>query len=1319
MAAQLGVWHAQQMAPENPAFNAAEYLEIHGDLDVELFVAVLRHSLDEADSYRLRFHMDGETPRQCVTESRDYPIHVLDVSGDPEPRAAAEDWMRADLAGPVDLMDGPLFAFAVFTLGAGHFIWYHRVHHIAADGHSLSVMAARVARIYTALRAGQAPADTAMEPLSTLIEADRAYRTSPSFERDRTFWLDTLSGLSDGEGARAGASRRPLRVPQRTAADIGPEATADLRADVRRLGTSLAVLSIAAGALHHHRATGEREVVVGVPVRARAGEHELATPGMMSNNVPVRLGLAPGTSVAELLRQTSAAVREALRHQRYRYEDILRDLKLLDRGPLCDLFVNLMSFDYSMPFGDCVATAHNLANGPADGVRIDIFDRSADTGLRIDVVTNPPEPTDTTTGVTPGAEISRRFLRTLNWLATAAPTDTIGRADLLDDAERRRVLVEWNDTGLEVAPATVPGLFEAQAARTPDAVAVAGDDIEMSYAQLDARADRLARLLVRRGVGPESVVGVLMERGVDLVVALLAVWKAGAAYLPIDPDYLAERVAFTLQDADAVCVVTSMACASRVPVSGAVLIVDEPSVVAESAAADVGTPEGEQGRNAALPEHAAYVIYTSGSTGTPKGVVVSHAAAVNLVAAQRERLGVAEDSRMLQFSSIGFDAATFELLVLCSGGRLVVAPAARLLPGAGLAEVVARHGVTHATLPPAVLEVLGPEDLAPVTTLVSVGEAMGAELVARWAPGRRFINGYGPTENTVASTATRPLQPGDEPHIGRPMVNVRAYVLDDALLPVAPGVVGELYVAGAGLARGYLGRPGLSARRFVADPFAADGSRMYQTGDRARWTEDGQLAYVGRADEQVKVRGFRIEPGEIRAALLAHPQVAQTAVVVREDTPRDRRLVAYAVPVAGSEPLTQVREFLAERLPAYMVPTAVVVLDALPLTVNGKLDREALPAPHYESGAGMGRAPATAQEEILRAAFAEVLGVPGLGVEDDFFALGGHSLLATRLVSRIRTLLGLEIQIADVFEAPTVAGLAARLTDAGAAKAALVVGERPERVPLSFAQQRLWFLGQLEGPSATYNAPFVLRLSGDLDRAALLAALRDVVVRHEALRTVFPVVGGEPYQRVVGADELVWDLVVVEVEPEGLSGAVAGAAGCGFDLSVEVPVRATLFVVGPGECVLVLVVHHIAGDGWSMGPLARDVSAAYVARSQGSVPVWGPLPVQYADYALWQRELLGDAGDPSSVMARQVAYWRGELAGVPVELGLPFDRVRPAVASHRGHGVPFEVSAGVHARLVELARAEGVTVFMVLQAGLAVVLSRLGAGEDVPIGSAV
>ncbi len=544
-------------------------------------------------------------------------------------------------------------------------------------------------------------------------------------------------------------------------------------------------------------------------------------------------------------------------------------------------------------------------------------------------------------------------------------------------------------------------------------------------------------------------------------------------------------------------------------------------------------------------------------------------------------------------------------------------------------------------------------------------------------------------------------------------------MLDGGLGLCPSGVIGELYVAGAGLARGYVGRADLTGERFVADPYGGPGSRMYRTGDLARWRADGVLEFVGRADAQVKLRGFRIEPGEIEAALLGHAGVGQAVVLVREDHPGKARLVGYVVAAADAGvDAAALRAHLQRRLPDYMVPSSFVFVARFPLTANGKLDRGALPAPEAEAGR-VYRGPRTPAEEILCSLFAEVLGVPRVGIDDNFFALGGHSLLATRLISRIRTTLDVELAIRVLFEAPTVEGLARRLDEAGAARPALRPLARPLEIPLSFAQRRLWFLDRLEGPSGTYTIPVAVRLKGELDLSALEAALGDVVARHESLRTVFPDRLGVPRQEILTGDAGRPRLVVASLREAALSAALSSVAGRGFDLSAEPPLRAHVFALGLHEHVLLLVLHHIAGDGWSMRPLWRDLGAAYGARLRGSAPRLPGLPVQYADYTLWQHGLLGAESEAGSAIAGQLAFWRGALAGLPAELDLPRDRARPAVSSYRGDLVGLHLSAALHGRLLALARDAGASLFMVLQAGLAALLTRLGAGEDIPVGSPI
>ena len=721
----------------------------------------------------------------------------------------------------------------------------------------------------------------------------------------------------------------------------------------------------------------------------------------------------------------------------------------------------------------------------------------------------------------------------------------------------------------------MPELFEAQAASTPDAVAVVSRDDQLTYGDLNARANRLARLLAERGARPERLVGVMLERSADLVVALLAVLKAGAAYLPVDPAYPDERIAYLLDDARPVCVVTTSTL--RAPGRGAdVVVLDDPDVAADLQARPVTDISRAERGVSLLPAHPAYAIYTSGSTGRPKGVLVAHESVVRLVC-RANYIEVGAGDVVSQLASVSFDAATFEIWgALLSGAALAVAPA-RVLSVAELKAFLAGHGVTVLWLTTGLFHQVADADvtaLRGVRQLVTGGDVMSArrvQTVLDACPDVRFVHAYGPTENTTFTT-THVVRGADlggaaPVPIGGPISGTQVYVLDAVLRPVAPGTAGELYVAGTGLARGYLNRPALTAERFVANPFGTAGERMYRTGDLVRWTPGGVLQFLGREDGQVKIRGFRIELEEVEAALASHHQVGQAAVAAVGEATGDKRLAGYVVPrpEAGNLDIAELKAWLAQRLPEYMVPAGIVTLDALPLTPNGKLDRHALPTSHLSSAVTY-RAPATAREEILCGIFADILGVPQVGRDDSFFELGGHSLLATRLISRVRTLLNVEVPMRTLFEAPTVAGFAVQLAGATRGRASLSAGPRPEVVPLSFAQQRLWFLHQLDGPSATYNIPVALRLRGSLDAQALRAALDDVVERHEALRTVFDVMDGEPRQRLLNVADV--GALLTEVEATGLDGAqlsarVGEAARYAFDLSAEAPLHAWLLTHGP------------------------------------------------------------------------------------------------------------------------------------------------------------
>ncbi|WPB88493.1 amino acid adenylation domain-containing protein [Streptomyces malaysiensis] len=1341
----------------NDAYVVSIVLEFDSRARLDRYLDAFQTVVDRHDTFRTVFLWEGlREPVQVVLREARLPVREITLDG------AAFDTVQELLAASGSAMDidrRPLLRMCVAAEPDGERRrGVLQFHHLVQDHTALDVVLDEVQAVLDG-RGDQLPVPL---PFRTFVA--QARRGIPPAEHERYF-AELLAnvaeptapfGLVDVHGD--GTAVREARLP------VDGRLAVRLRQQASLLGVSPATVFHTVWARVLASVSARDDVVFGTVLfgRMNAGAGADRVPGLFINTLPVRARTGSGISVRDAMRSMQTQLADLIVHEHASLAVAQRASGVRAPAPLFTALLNYRHF-FS---GDWVAPRPHGTEvlGSWDRTNYPLVVSVDDSGYEFAFVVQAAAAID--------PDLINRLLHTTTENLVSAleqrPDTPLEHIDVLPAAERRRILTEWNDTARPVPVTTLAGMFTAQATRTPDADALVYEGVRLSYAELEARSNRLARYLITRGVGPESRVAVVMDRSPDLITALLAVVQAGGAYLPIDPGQPAERVAFMCADATPVAVLTTTAIAGRLraphadghgPETGPRWIMLDDPVVRATVADQNPRALTQADRIAPLrPDHAAYVIYTSGSTGTPKGVVVSHANAVNLMADRWPDLD--SDSRLLQFASIGFDVATWEIMMAFSAGAcLVVAPAEQLLPGAGLAGVVARHAVTHMQLPPTVLGMVENEaELASVRTLLVAGEALGSELVDRWGPGRWFGNAYGPTEITVIAASAGPLHPGDLPCIGRPLPNTSVYVLDEHLAPVPVGVVGDLYVSGAGVARGYLNRPGLTAERFVADPFrgaagppspspadgrrpepdGGQGARMYRTGDKVRWTADGQLLYLGRADDQVKIRGFRIEPGEVEAVLAGHERVARAVVIVREDTPGDKRLTAYLVPAGdpgtaageGLEPA--VRGYLAARLPEYMVPSAIVVLERLPLMVNGKLDRAALPVPDYASDAG--RRPVTMREELLCSLFAQVLGLSRVGAEDDFFSLGGHSLLAVRLVSRIRAVFGAEVPVRALFETPTVAGLAARLERAGGdgVRPAVVAGPRPPVLPLSYAQRRLWFLDRLEGASALYNVPLVLRLSGRLDVAALRAALTDVVARHESLRTRFPEVEGEPYQEIVPVAEASVALPLIPVaDADELATRIDRASSHAFDPARELPVRATLFALGSdqpppeaapvvtGESVLVLVVHHIAGDGWSMGLLWRDLSVAYAARCAGHAPGWEPLPVQYADYTLWQRKLLGEADDPDSVLAGQLAYWRKALAGAPEELALPVDRPRPAETGHRGGLAGFQMPAELHTELAELARAEGVTMFMVWQAAVAVLLSRLGAGEDILIGSPV
>ncbi|MER5949264.1 amino acid adenylation domain-containing protein, partial [Streptomyces sp. NPDC001904] len=1322
----------------SPTYNVPVVLRLSGTLDEQALTAALTDVVTRHETLRTVFAEDAEGPYQIVLAPRPVPATARPATEEELPALLTEAArIGFDLAADI-----PLRAH-LFALARDEHALLLVMHHIAGDGGwSVPLLVKDLATAYAARRGGGEPgweplavqyADYTLWQREVLGSAD-----DPASElgRQLAHWREALADLPE-ELTLPADRPRPLTGTGR-GADLRHHVPAELHAGLEALAqkhrASLFMVVQAAVAVTLSRLGAGEDIPLGTPSAGRVNEALDGLIGFFVNTLVLRTDLSGDPTFAEVLDRVRTTSLNAYAHQDVPFERLVETLnpdRSLGRHPLFQTMVtwNNAAQDATNRLAEDLPDLR-MRVGEVDA-QVATFDllfafsdlrteRGAPDGLavRLEYATDLYDPAT--------AELFVSTLATVLGAVTADAERPVHRIDVLPGAARARLL------DASTGPAPRPGaplarLLAAQAERTPDTVAVTDAHGSLTYRALHERARALAVELRGLGLGPEGRVAVALPRGTDLAVALVATLTAGAAYVPLDPELPTERLALMLADTAPGALVTTAATATAaaLPASGVPqLLVEAPRPAAGPAPA---FPE-------ALPGHPAYVIYTSGSTGRPKGIVMPYGALANLLAWHERTLPAAPGTVVAQFTAVGFDVSVQEILsALLTGKTLAVVPEDTRRDPRELAHWLAERQVAELYAPNLVIDgVLEAArecgaDLSGLRHLVQAGEALTLREPVRAhhaAAPTRLHNHYGPAETHVVTAWTLPADvaswPGTPP-IGRPVDGAGVRLLDTGLLPVPPGVVGELHLSGTALARGYLNRPDLTAERFVADPYGPPGARMYRTGDLARTTADGELVYVGRADHQVKIRGFRIEPGEIETALTSHEDVLRCAVVVREDTPGDKRLVAYAVARPGASPAASaLRVHLGGLLPAHMVPAAYVLLDELPLTRTGKLDRAALPAPAQDATAV--RKPRTAREEALCGLFAEVLGRPVVGVDQDFFDLGGHSLLATRLVARVRTVLGVELAVRGLFEQPTPAGLAALLDEADGARPAVTRRERPARIPLSPAQRRLWFLHRMEGPSATWNMPTALKLSGALDEDALGAALGDVVTRHESLRTVFAEEAGSGYQVIRTPEEALAALgtpAATEVAPEALAGRLAEAAARPFDLAAEPPLRVTLLRTGPQEHVLLLVLHHIATDGWSAPVLARDLVEAYAARRTGERPGWAELPVQYADYTLWQRDVLGAEDDPDSVAARQLDYWKQALAELPEELVLPADRPRPATASHRGDAVPFHLPADLHAGLARLAGEHRASLFMVVQAAWATLLSRLGAGDDIPVGTPI
>ena len=1351
--AQERLWFLDQLAPGRALYNVAAHRRFSGALRVEVLRGALRELVRRHETLRTTFAAADPFALQVIGEPAPTELGVVDLAALPA-AARQPEAMRiaaAEAARPFDLARGPLLRARLLRLAAQDHLLLLCLHHIVTDGWSMGVLASDLAALYDAGAAGL-PSPLPELPIQYGDYAlwQRQALANGELAGELAFWKRRLAGAS-GDLALPFDRPRPSSPTYRggrVSAALPASAALGLRQLCRGEGCTLFMGGLALLCALLARYSGQEDLCVGTPV---AGRHELATErliGLFVNTLVLRAEVAPELSFRALLAAARETLLAAEAHHRLPFEQLVEELRP-ERRPGANPLFGVMYLLESIPTpgeppaGEPPAEA---AASPAEGVaRFDLCLTLVDAGRLGAALDFSRDLFDRVT--------ARRLLGHLERLlasAVAVPDRRASELSLLADEERWQVVAEWNAaaacSGGGGGELCLHELFAARAAAAPAAPAVSFQGETLSYGELERRANRLAHRLRRLDVGPEVRVGICLERSLELVVSILAVLKAGGAYVPMDPDDPPARLALLAEDSGIAALITLAALRGRVPGhSPAVLCLDGP---AAAATAESELPPAAGARL----DNLAYVIYTSGSTGRPKGVQVSHGNVVRLLAATAAGVRFGAGDVWTLFHSFAFDFSVWELWgALAHGGRLVVVPYWVSRSPLDCWRLLASEGVTVLNQTPSafrqLVEALAADGVAAdacsrLRLIIFGGEAIEPGSLAAWMARQgqrrpRLVNMYGITETTVHVT-WRPLAASDlggpvNP-IGRPIADLAVFVLDRHLAPVPAGATGEIYVAGEGVARGYLGQPALTAERFLPNPFSGlagaspAGSRLYRSGDLARCLADGQLAYLGRADHQVKLRGYRIETGEIERALEAHPAVRQAVVAARRDGPAgETRLVAYVVPRPGTAALAPaaLRAWLRERLAAHMVPAAIVELAALPLLPSGKVDRRALlavPAAGREEDEAGGRGPRTPVEEVVAGIWCEVLRWPRVGMEQSFFDLGGHSLLATQVMARLRAALAVELPLRVLFESPTVAALA-RAAEHELRRGAtvrlppLTAVPRGRPLPLSFAQQRLWFLAELEPASPAYNLPVARQLDGELDLAAMARALREVVRRHEALRTRFVVRDGEPEQVVdpppPAALPLI-DLAALPAAPQAaeLARLAADAALRPFDLARGPLLRAGLARLAPDRHWLLVTMHHIVGDGWSLAVFERELSALYEAFALGLGSPLPELAVQYADFAVWQRAWLG-----GEVLDRLLAYWRERLAGAPAALCLPVDRPRAPAPSGRGVRCGGPLPAALAAGLRQLGSREGATLAMIMLAALAALLYRYTGERDVVLGT--
>jgi len=1349
--AQQGLWFIDQLERESTAYNQLFAVHLCGSLNVAVLEQALTEIVRRHEVLRTTFpNVDGQ-PVQVIAPNPDFSLSVVDLSDLPEAKQSAEIQQLAisELDRPFNLSQLPLLRVTLVQLKEAEYVLLFAMHHIVADGWSGGIIIRELAALYEASSTGK------LSPLPALpIQyADFAHWQQQQLrgavlEEQLTYWTQQLADAPPILQLPCDRPRPAVQTHRGATLTLklGVELTQRLKQLSQQEGATLFITLLAAFQVLLYRYTNQDDICVGTTLANRHSRDLESLVGFFVNTAVMRTDLSSNPSFRELLGRVRRVALEAQERS---------DLPF-------NLLVEKLQPERNLSHTPLFQVMFVLENAPIDtlelpGLTISRFElaiAAATFDLSLSMKETPQGLIgnfEYNTDLFDAATITRMagHFETLLTAIVANPQQRLSELPLLTETERHQLLVEWNNTQVNYSQnQCIHHLFETQVERTPDAVAVVFNNERLTYRQLNQRANQLAHYLKKLGVKPEFLVGICMERSLEMIVGLLGILKAGGAYVPLDPAYPKERLTFMVENAQVSVLLTQNKLVAELPASGARLVcldADWEVISQESEENPIGGSE---------PENLAYALYTSGSTGQPKGVMVAHRSLVNAYhsweAAYQLRTEV---SSHLQMASFSFDVFSGDLIrALCSGGQLVLCPQEWLLEPEKLYPIMRQEKIDCAEFVPAVVRTLiqylenTEQNLSFMKLLVVGSDSLYRKEYEEFkrfcGSDTRLINSYGASEATIDSTyfegTTVNLPDNGLVPIGRPFANTQIYLLDPHLQPVPIGVPGELHIGGTGLARGYLNRPELTAEKFIPNPFKiqnSDSERLYKTGDLARYLPDGNIELLGRSDRQVKIRGFRIELGEIEAILTQHPRVREAVVIAREDQPGDKRLVAYVVGSPSSEDVTPnaLRDFLVKLLPDYMVSNAFVILDAMPLTPNGKVNHRALPIPDTATfclGATFVE-PRNSVEQEVAEIWLQVLGIDKVGIYDNFFQLGGHSLLATQVISRIRKTFEVELPLRCLFESPTVAGLAegiqaAMKTEVERNGSPIARVSRNSNLPLSFAQERLWLLEQLQPGSLAYHTPAAIRLDGSLDIAALEQALNEILRRHEVFRTTFSVVDGQPVQAIVPFQSVSLPVVNLGELPDAerilnVQQLIAQWGQNLFDLTKAPLLRWKLLHLSEREHLLLLSTHHIVCDGWSAGVFVRELAALYDAFSQGQPSPLPELPIQYADFAIWQRQWL--QGD---VLETQLTYWKQQLGTIPPVLKLSSDRPlgggkanRSSTQTSAGKQHNFTLSPTLTEALKTLCQQEGMTLFMTLLAAFKTLLYRYSTQDDIAVGSPI